>query len=685
MAEGNNTAKVTAVYPQPQPKFNLMLTCSDGTPQDAIDTKKLVLGNTYTHSYGNGDFYSVIDDSSKAKCALKIPDKLLKPSTTYKVAFDLYTSNQTHGISTGVNFGDKRISSDAKVADKTYTITFTTPEVLSGNKVLFFVAATVEDWDSISVRDSRITPVSGADNLAIKATETAKLIVTLNNTGETDLHDIVITGTLPDVINLASPIESEGITGNLQQGIRIPVVTLGKSVVFSFTIKPDTDLLDIGDNKVTITLSATAKELEQEPDAADNSVDITIQKPEPPKLRPEEVKEVKLANNEILDDDRKTLIKPIFKAVKGLKFTPLIITTEGHGWYEIGDRIAIENGKEQWQAVITNIKLTVDGGIKEEIKSIAPTNTTTNYALAGGIKKTIYNTEIKVDKQNQNIEQIISRQEKQDANTKEEFAKIKQDITGVTTTIQEAGGTNLLHNSVGFDTENNGKLVDWKTKGEVKPQSSPESQASGAVSGNQIAFGKSAKIVQRVAVAPGREYSISFKARKSFLGTAKLTLTNDRDTFAIELPTEKETPWQDYSIVGFKPAQSYVDVAVETDGTVSDFAITDLMFNTGNSTIPWTQAAGETLSTGVSVTKHGIKVRSTLHNGDYVEMTPLEFAGYSTVGGNLDKVFSLNRDTTNIQKLNVVNKIIMPPMELVPITTGEHTGWAVIKASKEYN
>lgn len=798
-------------------------------PQDtnAIDTKELIISNSYyTNRYGAGGFYSYTNQDSKAKCALKIPDKLLKPSTTYKVTFVLSSSRKLHSISTGVNFGDKCISSDAKAADKTYTMTFTTPEVLSGNKVLFFAAATVEDWGSgaktITVKNLIIAPVSKpkphpkfnlklkANNSTIKTDETAKLTatftntgnidlhnasitavlpaglslsgaiepkevtgdlqqgvklpviasgksltfsftvkpntkllkagnnllsVTLNattdelgqepdtvdntvtltvhkpeskfnfklevdkptikvketvnltatfaNTGETDLHDIVITGTLPDVVNLASPIESKGITGDLRQDIRMPVVTPGKSVALSFVVKPDADLLDIGDNKVTITLSATTKELEQEPDTADNSVDITIQKPEPPKLRPEEVKEVKLANNEILDDNRRELIKPIFKAVKGLSFTPLEITTEGHGWYEIGDRIAIENDKEQWQAVITNIKLTIDGGIKEEIKSIAPTATTTNYALAGGIKKTIYNTEIKVDKQKQKIEQIVSRQDKQDTDIKESFTRVKQDLRGINTTIQETGGNNLIYNSVGFDANNSGKLTSWTTTGSAKGQSSLESVASGGNSGNQITLEKSTKIVQRLTVKRGGKYALSFRARKGAAGVAKISLKNTIDDYQIVLEDQHEVMWSDSINKIIVPSEGYFDVIVETDANVAYFAITDLMLNTGDSPVQWVQASGEVLSTGVSVTKQGMKVKSSLHNGDYVEMTPLEFAGYSTVGGSLQRVFSLNRDVTTVQKLSAVKHISMPPIKIVPIEKGEQAGWAFVKTTEE--
>lgn len=600
----------------------------------------------------------------------------------------------------------------------------------------------------------------------INAGDNVDYTIEFSNTGETDLHDIVVTSKLPAGLKLVdgSLKSAAKFTGSVKDGISLSEVKVGRKVKWAFATTTELSKLVYGNNELAITVSATTKELTHEDKTLleNNTAKITVvyPKPEPPKpkpepptpkpeppvppkpkppvptppeppkppvpkpepltpeptppkppkpnpveptptppnpvkppkpepepeqpkLRPEEVREVKLANNEILDDNRRELIKPIFDAVKGLKFTPLEITTEGHGWYEIGDHIAIENGKEQWQAVVTNIKLTIDGGIKEEIKSIAPTATTTNYALAGGIKKTIYNTEIKVDKQKQEIEQIVSRQDKQDADIKEAYTKVKQDLQGITTTIQETGGSNLIYNSVGFDVNNGGKLTSWVTTGSAKGQSSLESVASGGNSGNQITLDKSTKIVQRLTVKRGGKYALSFRARKGAAGTAKISLKNTIDDYQIVLGDQQEVSWSDNISKIVIPSEGYFDVVVETDANVAYFAITDLMLNTGDSPVQWVQASGEVLNTGVSVTKQGMKVKSSLHNGDYVEMTPLEFAGYSTVGGSLQRVFSLNRDVTTVQKLSAVKRISMPPIKIVPIEKGEQAGWAFVRTTEE--
>ena len=54
--------------------------------------------------------------------------------------------------------------------------------------------------------------------------------------------------------------------------------------------------------------------------------------------------EVKLANNEILDDDRRSLIDPIFNSIKGLSYHPFETETTGLGWHKPGDIVSAQAG-----------------------------------------------------------------------------------------------------------------------------------------------------------------------------------------------------------------------------------------------------------------------------------------------------------------------------------------------------
>lgn len=391
---------------------------------------------------------------------------------------------------------------------------------------------------------------------------------------------------------------------------------------------------------------------------------------------------VKLANNELLDDDRESMAQPILDAIKGFEFCPFEANTEGHGWHECGDRISVTDGTNTWDVIVTYIKLTIDGGIKELIRGVRPTEEQTNYALAGGIMKTIYNTEIKVDKQGQEITSIVSRQDSFENQTLENFSQVVQNINSVTTTIQTTGGGNLIHNSVGYNINTDRTLVNWTQTGTVSSESSPESLSYGAISGSQINLGATSSIIQRITVdSSGTQlYTLGFKAKKGATGVATIHLRNEIDDYTVTVPEGSAILWKNYSIVGVEPHSSYFDVVVETNNAVTDFAITDLMLSVGDSTTPWVSASDEILSKNVAVDSSGVTVRSNNTN-DYTQLNELGLNGYSDASGIMKNVFTVNRETTEVEKFKSRAQISMPPIKIIPITSGNRAGWSFVKES----
>lgn len=114
--------------------------------------------------------------------------------------------------------------------------------------------------------------------------------------------------------------------------------------------------------------------------------------------------EFKISNNWILDNDREAAITPIYNKMLGLRYYPFEASTEGLGWYEIGDMITIiDDMNNSFVASTMGFSIFVDGGIKEILITKEPSKTVTNYSYAGTIGRRLSNTEIKVDKQNQDI------------------------------------------------------------------------------------------------------------------------------------------------------------------------------------------------------------------------------------------------------------------------------------------
>ncbi len=390
-----------------------------------------------------------------------------------------------------------------------------------------------------------------------------------------------------------------------------------------------------------------------------------------------------IANNEILDKQRETTITPILNAVKGWEYRNAQIKTEGHGYHEIGDRLDITIAGETHKTIVTKSTILINGGIQETLTSTTPEQVPINYAKTGGITKTIFNTELAVDKQEQRIDAIVSRQDATDAQVAEQFTQVTQDLESITATIQQSGGGNLIKNSVGFGKDSSGILTIWEygtgaSATTVRSQSSPASLNAGAVSGYEIMLTGSATISQSVALTPGETYTLSARAQKGITGSATITIANGTNSATLSFPNQTAADWRKVS-VDFVPVEG-ANVVTITSTAGTTIEITDLMLATGGKTT-WRQASGEIYNTQVSLDQAGVQVKSSVYTGDYVEITPLEFAGYSNASGSMQKVFSLNRDTTEVEKLEARSQLKMPPLKVVPIDNSNYKGWAFVQES----
>lgn len=389
--------------------------------------------------------------------------------------------------------------------------------------------------------------------------------------------------------------------------------------------------------------------------------------------------EVVIVNNQIADDDRQTMIIPLYDYL--VTETPYInyynceLVTEGHGWYQVGDVITANLGGIDYQLFITEVSLSIDGGIKETIKSIIPTDPSVNSTTAGGIIKTLYNTEIKVDKQNNVITSVVEQQQTYQDYVNENFTRIDQDIDDITISVQDGGGVNQIKNSVGYSTDNDDLLNFWEYSGTANITTSPDtgSQVAGALSQNRIDFtdGGAGSITQRVTVKPGGTLNLSFYAKKETQGVATVTLSNDLDSFSTSLADDTTYDWTRFTIQDVVPTSNYLDVTISVDADVDLFSITDLMLSKGAAPKPWEQAGGEVANTNVVFDTTGITVKSSVHEGAFTQITPLAFQGFDSQG---DLAFALNNDTTEVNKLDIGGDIETTTHSIVFLPSGPNAG-----------
>lgn len=399
--------------------------------------------------------------------------------------------------------------------------------------------------------------------------------------------------------------------------------------------------------------------------------------------------EYKIENNEIIDKDRESAMTPIYNALHGIKYYPFETTTEGLGWYEIGDSFKIINDtNDVFNTTLFNFSINVDGGIQETLKTSAETKTETQYQYATTIAKRIKNTEIIVNKQEQYIQQMVSDMYDEDGVVNEQFTKVYQDIDNIINSVQNAGGNNLIKNSVMFAYDNENNPNNWEVEGDgnLVISTNAESLNYGAISGHGFTL-LNKTVRQRVTVAQYDEsnsnptyYSFSCRIKKDTTGTCYVKLYNSNEEHIISLEAGENAYYKEYKIDKLLPKDTYYDI--EFYGSIdSNATFTDNMLTIGEYTSQWTQANGEIMNTQVNISIDGIIVKSSIYAGDYTIVSPLEFAGYSNINGVTTKVFSLNKDVTNVKKLDAENEIRMVPIKIVPVTSGDLQGWAFVPST----
>ena len=254
------------------------------------------------------------------------------------------------------------------------------------------------------------------------------------------------------------------------------------------------------------------------------------------------------------------------------------------------------------------------------------------------------------------------------------------DIEGFKFDVQHSGGANLILNSVGFAGFQN-----WKYEGNVGHISNAELTLNGSQSGGAFILNEG-KLIQKIVVKADNElipqtqktyYTFSTVIKKGLQGTCYFKVYNDVESYIIELGENEESLYKEYQLKGLLPKQSfyYVELYGSKD---SNSTFTDNMCNIGVIKTPYQQAYGEILNTQVNITTNGVVVKSNVYEGSYTIMSPLEFSGYARVDNEIKRIFTLNGDTTEVEKLKAKTQISMNPIKIVSLRNDENEGWAFV-------
>lgn len=353
---------------------------------------------------------------------------------------------------------------------------------------------------------------------------------------------------------------------------------------------------------------------------------------------------------------------------------------------DVGDLLFIDNKYVIYQSsnqYAGKFKASISSKIQCKAKQETTTRTTSQKTINRRVQS-------QIDQANGEILQLIKEMYDEDGIINENFTQVYQDINNVITNVQNSGGANLIKNSVMFAYDNNNIPEEWEAteEGILNINSSSEAFNSGSVSGHVFTLNNKT-VKQRVYVKADNNditenektyYTFSTKIKKSILGTAYVKISNANEEHIIELNEGQDSFYGDFEIKELLPKMNYYDIEFYgSEGSNATF--TDNMFAIGKYKTQWAQASGEIMNTQVNININGVLVKSSVFEGDYTVMSPLEFAGYSRINGTKTKVFTINKDTTEVEKLKSKNGITMPPIKIVPVTNGNLQGWAFVPSN----
>lgn len=371
----------------------------------------------------------------------------------------------------------------------------------------------------------------------------------------------------------------------------------------------------------------------------------------------------------------------LFDKLNGLQFQTLEVKMWGDPSIDTGDRIKLNNiisfCQKNW---------TWGNGFYGDYKTVLNKTDKMSNVNKVSTSEKIRKLQSLINELDGYIEILAKETDEQD----ERITQYYQDFNNFMLSVKNTGKDNLIKNSVMFAYDDNSVPSNWETSedGSLQVFSDTESITAGAISGHSFLL-KNKTVKQKISVkmdsndVPEEQktyYSFCTKIKKDITGTCYVKLYNSNEEYIIELAEGEDSFYGNYEINGLLPKDNYY--IVEFYGSEdSNATFTDNMFSIGEYSIPWSQASGEIMNTQVNINIDGVLVKSSVYAGDYTVMSPLEFAGYSNINGTITKVFSLNKDTTLVKKLEAEDEVKMVPIKIVPITTGDLQGWAFVPST----
>lgn len=271
--------------------------------------------------------------------------------------------------------------------------------------------------------------------------------------------------------------------------------------------------------------------------------------------------------------------------------------------------------------------------------------------------------------------------------TNTELEQLKDSFTF---SVQQAGGVNMLKNSLGFSGTDF-----WQASSGIDTTQNDQLAKLGFGSGFMINRVQNATLSQTIELPEakqGLQYALSFYMNVATFGDVTdfqcgahiyeegvLKYTVGVTDATQGIPSNYHL----YKLVFEPESPNTVIELFVTNGAQATVIISGVMYNIGNIALKWQPYPSEIYNTNVKIDINGITVKNNQTDG-YTMITPQEFSGYARVNGEMERIFTLNGQVTEVKMLKAEKRITMEPISVFAMNSKETNtiGWAFVASGE---
>ena len=267
--------------------------------------------------------------------------------------------------------------------------------------------------------------------------------------------------------------------------------------------------------------------------------------------------------------------------------------------------------------------------------------------------------------------------------TNTELEQLKDSFTF---SVQQAGGVNMLKNSLGFSGTDF-----WQASSGIDTTQNDQLAKLGFGSGFMINREQNATIKQAIELPEakqGLQYALSFYMNVATFGDTTGLQCGARIyeegvlKYTVGVTDATQGIPSDYHLykLVFEPESPNTVIELFViNGAQANVIISGVMYNIGNIALKWQPYPSEIYNTNVKIDINGITVKNNQTDG-YTMITPQEFSGYARVNGEMERIFTLNGQVTEVKMLQAEKRITMEPISVFAMNSKETNtiGWAFV-------